>query len=401
MERLIARDRAGRGNAVPPIAPRPKSKPREPGHRNAIIGPFCEPDELDYLLLFVCLFHIYVCPYTKVEESFNMQAMHDLLYHGTNTSAYDHLEFPGVVPRTFLGAMATSLLVAPLSAFFQVLQAPKFISMNLSRGALALISVSCTSAFRWQLGRRFGGAVSVAYACVTIVQFHLNFYSSRALPNTFALALVHMGYSYLVKDDYRACMCVLAVTSAVFRFEIVLLATPILAMAISEGKLSFGKAVVCGAWGILAGVVGGAVSVGVDSALWGRFVWPEFEGFYFNAVLNKSHEWGTSPVHWYITSAIPRCMLGTLLFIPSSLVLSPRMRKFIIPAFIYLATFSMLPHKELRFVLYAIPILNTVAAEELARIWTTRETAKYGKLILRASTTVMAFSMVSRVSSCR
>lgn len=69
-------------------------------------------------LTFLTLVWIYILliPYTKVEESFNLQAIRDILKLGLRFQDYDHQQFPGVVPRTFLAAIATSFFSFP--AFF-------------------------------------------------------------------------------------------------------------------------------------------------------------------------------------------------------------------------------------------------------------------------------------------
>jgi alpha-1,6-mannosyltransferase len=67
------------------------------------------------------LVHLFVSPYTKVEESFNIQAIHDILVHGIPTqnvdqfltANYDHVAFSGSVPRTFAGALLLSGLSRP------------------------------------------------------------------------------------------------------------------------------------------------------------------------------------------------------------------------------------------------------------------------------------------------
>lgn len=73
------------------------------------------------------LLYLAVAPYTKVEESFNIQATHDILTYGlpikqagSNLRAqYDHHTFTGPVPRTFVGPLALAAVSWPGSLLLE------------------------------------------------------------------------------------------------------------------------------------------------------------------------------------------------------------------------------------------------------------------------------------------
>ncbi|KAG8186584.1 hypothetical protein JTE90_020875 [Oedothorax gibbosus] len=321
-------------------------------------------------ILYSCMaWHVIFCPYTKVEESFNLQAIHDLLYHGSNLSQFDHLEFPGVVPRTFLGPLVIAGLSYPFLLINMHLGFDKFMMQYVVRmmlGSLVLISFY---KFKNGVEKIFGATVSVWLQLITVTQFHFMFYMSRPLPNTFALVLALFAFHYWLTRNQRMFIIMSAAAVIVFRAELSILLGLIALEEIVLGRLKILQ-IIC--WGIPAGLSMLGLTVVIDSYYWMRPVWPEGEVLWFNIFLNKSSEWGISPWGWYFYSALPRACLMSLLFVPYALKLDYRIRSLVHPALGFIFLYSFLPHKELRFIIYAIPLLNVAAARTCAHIWNNR-----------------------------
>ncbi|XP_071033742.1 dol-P-Man:Man(7)GlcNAc(2)-PP-Dol alpha-1,6-mannosyltransferase [Parasteatoda tepidariorum] len=336
---------------------------------------------LDVMFYVGMCYHLFICPYTKVEESFNMQAIHDLLYHGPDISKYDHLEFPGVVPRTFLGPIVVAMLSSPVLFLVNIIGLNKFFMQYVVRLVLGSLVFIAFQKFKSSVKHQFGSVVSSWLLIITLSQFHFLFYMTRPLPNTFALILALFAYHFWMSRNQRMFVLTSAAAVILFRAELSILLGLIALEEIVLGRLNILQ-IFC--WGIPSGLWMLGLTFCVDSLFWMRPVWPEGEVLWFNIYLNKSSEWGTSPWAWYFYSALPRALLLSILFVPYAFKLDYRARLILYPAFGFIILYSFLPHKELRFIMYTVPLLNVAAARTCAHIWNNRNKSSMHGLLMQS-----------------
>ncbi|KFY63116.1 hypothetical protein V497_02110, partial [Pseudogymnoascus sp. VKM F-4516 (FW-969)] len=371
---------------------------------------------LPLLLPALILLHLLAAPYTKVEESFNLQATHDILVHGTPLSdlpthirsTYDHIAFPGAVPRTFIGslilawltraflhadifgharAFGNAVLGTPLHFAHSQLIFHSLVKASAQTTARFILgSLTALSLIRYSKGlsRAYGKSVGGWYVLLQATQFHIPFYASRTLPNTFALLLTtEAARAFLPvpnqnavgqRSQVRRGIYLLVAAGVIFRAEIALLLTTQVVFLLASRRTDLRTVILAG---LPAAFLSIAASVLVDSTFWLRPVWPELASFIFNILHGSSSEWGVSPWHTYFTSSLPKLLLNPLAIplICASLYLPATKRAaaaLVLPQLAYVALYSAQPHKEARFVIYAIPPLTAAAALGASYVWTRR-----------------------------
>ncbi|KAJ0173736.1 hypothetical protein K1T71_010885 [Dendrolimus kikuchii] len=347
------------------------------------------------LLYIVASLHILLCPFTKVEESFNVQAIHDVIYHRHNLTQYDHNEFPGVVPRTFIGPLIVSILSSPVIAILHLSGINKFWTQYVVRLTLSLTVIATWSRLRSTLQKQFGNTYAWWFTIITVTQYHFMFYMSRPLPNIMVMPLVLLAFEGWLSGRQKQFIISAGAAIIIFRAELAMLFGLFLIM-----DLYFRKIDVVSLLKIIipAGISLVALTILVDSIFWGRLLWPEAEVFWYNTIMNKSSNWGTSPFLWYFYSALPRGLGPSLILIPLGLYLDRRIIPVVAPAFVYVILYSFLPHKELRFIIYIFPLLNIASAAACSYIYIRRTKAPIYEILFWGTIVVVIGNIIMSVA---
>ena len=110
--------------------------------------------DLCFFLSFVSV--IFICPYTRSDENYIMQAVHDMVVHKYDIDQYDHLRYPEEVKKTGLGALGLGFMIFP---YFYLMTALGFsieVGMYLTRIALGIMNFASIFTLRKSVRKVYG-----------------------------------------------------------------------------------------------------------------------------------------------------------------------------------------------------------------------------------------------------
>ena len=177
------------------------------------------------------------------------------------------MEFPGVVPRTFLGPLVVSSISKPLVSLAGTLGAAKPLSQCIGgytfhyyttllpidiqwrkvflavRGVLGVLVCLAFISFRRAVQRTLGPLTSSLLTLITCSQFHFLFYASRPLPNTLALLPALLSLRYWLLGRHAAFLWSSAAAVVLFRAELGGLLGVMVVVEVVRGR--------CGVWEVV------------------------------------------------------------------------------------------------------------------------------------------------------
>ncbi|OCF33338.1 hypothetical protein I316_05080 [Kwoniella heveanensis BCC8398] len=386
---------------------------------------------LPNLAPFVVTFaHVLLSPYTKVEESFTLHAVHDVLAYGLDLGGeggklalWDHVTFPGAVPRSFLPPIILGLVTYPFVAAGVALGwiQTKLQVQILVRLILAAAFSHSFNHLSKTLRTRYGPAVRIWFILLSLSSFHIPYYAGRTLPNFMALPGVILSISLLLRAGTRTgppavsirrtrnAIILLTSLATIVRLEIALFLLPVTLSLVLAKRATVSQVI---RWGMIGGFGSLAVSAPLDYTLWKptiphpslptftsplQILWPELSALHYNALQGHSAEWGIMSKHYYFTNSLPKLLVGSLPLVALGLgvwalstlgikvafagregVKVPEgvgetLRLFGLGVLGLIGAMSCIGHKashaEWRFIIYSLPVFHLVASITAASLW--------------------------------
>lgn len=264
--------------------------------------------------------------------------------------------------------------------------------MTLVRLALLAVSQLHFFAFARNVAALYGVAAANLFLLFTAAQFHLQFYLSRTLPNFLALPIATIGLAQLLATDIpttdtklqtrrlKLGIALLVSAGIIARSEIAVLCGVIIIVDLILSPSPKQYMLTIFPVAINSAILSTGATVAVDTQLWSAPSFPELEALLFNVIGGHASEWGVEPWYYYLLS-LPKLLLNPIapLLIYSTVVITcytstsimdtiRQLRYILIVPMLYVLGFSLLSHKEWRFIVYIIPLLTTAGSISAAYI---------------------------------